>query len=340
MSVQFDTVVVVFGLICLVHSVVLSSLILTLPKNDFKNGRLGLTLLLFVFSLRIGKSVLHLYYGDLFPTYAIFVSHSINFAIGPLLYLYYHDLERKSVMNRWVHFMPMVMVLISAPFLPINIWPYLYAILIIQTLIYLIAVVKQVDHLWDFSNTLDRWKSLLFMAVAIISMSYFVVVLFDWNQYLLPILTYSVLLYLMTLYLLKSSDIHELVEIREKYRSSKLSGTQKTAILNQLTALMDNNHLYKDSDLSLKKLSGRLGIQESYISQAINMDLATNFNGFINDYRVNSLCQALEQDRGQLMTIEQHAFAMGFNSLSTCYQVFKSKIGMTPKQFRDQKITK
>ena len=157
---------------------------------------------------------------------------------------------------------------------------------------------------------------------------------FDINQYILPIVTYAILLYIMTLYLLKGKDIKKMISIQEKYRTSSLGTSQQQAIMTQLSQLMQEEKLYTDSALTLKLVAAKMGIQPTYISQTISSKLQVNFNEWVNTMRVKEVCVSIQKDQNQLMTIEQHAYAAGFNSMSTFYSVFKKIKGMTPKEFR------
>lgn len=329
-----DLIIIVFGLICFTHSAVLSLVILSLSNEKHDSSKNWLSVLLLVLSIRIGKSISHLYLGDVFPDFAIYLSYGINFLGGPILYAYFCALKKENLKNVKWHFIPGTFLIILSPFLPISWWFVVYIMLIVQTLAYLYFSFRKIDSFFSFDNVLSGWQTVLFLSVSGVSLSYFLVVLFDWNQYLLPIITYAILVYIMTLYLIKGNDIKKLISLQEKYRYSKLSQSQRTAIMNKLNQLLNEQKLYKEADLNLKKISNLIGIQESYISQTISTELNINFNELINNKRIEDLCRDLKRDKNGLMNIEQHAYSNGFSSMSAFYSIFKKSKGVTPTQFR------
>ena len=327
-------IILVFGLICFVHSFVLALVILSLSEEKHDKSKNWLSAILLVLSTRIGKSVGHLYFGNVFPIPAIFFSHGLNFLIGPFLYIYFLRLKREKVKGLWFHFLPGGLLMAFSTMIPVDWWQEIYGLLIVQTLTYLFLSYRKIDQFLSFKNLLLGWKNMLFLTVGGVSVSFFAVILFDLNQYILPIFTYAILVYIMTLYLLKGKDIKKLISIQEKYKSSSLSHTQRSAILAQLDQLLNEEKLYRDPNLSLKLIASKIGIPESYISQTISSELSKNFNEWVNEKRVNEVCELLSNDDKHLMTIEQQAYASGFNSMSTCYTVFKKVKGITPKQYQ------
>ena len=122
--------------------------------------------------------------------------------------------------------------------------------------------------------------------------------------------------------------------MKEKYGSAMLSQSQRKVIMSEVEQLFSSKKLHKHPDLSLRLLASEMGIPESYVSQAINMQLGRNFNEYVNERRIEEVCQSLKTDVQNSMTMEQHAFAAGFNSMSSFYGVFRKFMGMTPSQYR------
>jgi len=99
----------------------------------------------------------------------------------------------------------------------------------------------------------------------------------------------------------------------------------------RLEALMAENHWYLDPEFSLTDLAQVAAMNENYVSRAINIGLARNFNDFINGYRVETAKSLLlENDK----SISELAFKSGFASKSSFNRSFKKVVGLSPSEFR------
>ena len=111
-----------------------------------------------------------------------------------------------------------------------------------------------------------------------------------------------------------------------------ISDAEKNRIQLELTRLMENEKIFCDEDLSLKRLADMLSLQPHQLSSYLNRELSINFNEFINTYRVNEAVNMMKEDSTRsLLSI---AFAVGFNSKSVFYNAFSKQIGMSPAKYR------
>jgi len=100
----------------------------------------------------------------------------------------------------------------------------------------------------------------------------------------------------------------------------------------QITELLEQDRLYCDEDLSLKRLADMLAINPKQLSVYLNHHLNLNFNTFINGYRVEEAIRMMREDEDRsLLSI---AFAVGFNSKSVFYKEFTKQTGMSPAKYR------
>ncbi|MEM9585509.1 MAG: AraC family transcriptional regulator [Pseudomonadota bacterium] len=116
-----------------------------------------------------------------------------------------------------------------------------------------------------------------------------------------------------------------------KYERSGLNDARMTRIADRLQDAMKGEALFRDPDLSLRKLSTKLGITEAHISQTLNEHLGQNFFDFVNAYRVEAAKTALGQGNTPIVEI---AFQVGFNARSTFNAAFKKQTGQSPSAFR------
>jgi AraC-like DNA-binding protein len=103
--------------------------------------------------------------------------------------------------------------------------------------------------------------------------------------------------------------------------------------LQRLKNAFAHDQLHTRSGLTLDELAGCLQLPPRYISYLINTHFNTNFNGFVNGYRVEEVIRKLADSGEQHKTILGLAFEAGFSSKSTFNQVFKQYTGKAPSQF-------
>ncbi|MDR2085596.1 MAG: AraC family transcriptional regulator [Dysgonamonadaceae bacterium] len=105
------------------------------------------------------------------------------------------------------------------------------------------------------------------------------------------------------------------------------------AIMNEIEKLIAGD-LYKDSNLSLDMLAKKMNQNPTYISKAISHCMGKNFKTYINEYRVKEAIRLLSEKDVSNRSIDDIAFASGFNDRKTFHRVFKKTTGLTPSEFR------
>ncbi len=91
---------------------------------------------------------------------------------------------------------------------------------------------------------------------------------------------------------------------------------------------------WREPDLTLPRLSRRLGTNSGRLSRAINLGLGVNFSAFINDLRAEGVAEAL-RSRAEADLLDL-AFEMGFASKASFNRAFRARYGMAPSQYRRQ----
>jgi AraC-like DNA-binding protein len=108
-----------------------------------------------------------------------------------------------------------------------------------------------------------------------------------------------------------------------------------TALLAQLTRLMEQERCYRQDGFSIATLAGRMAIPEYRLRRLINQQLGhRNFTAFVNGYRLAEAEAALAdpaQDEVPILTI---ALDAGFQSIGPFNRAFKTRTGLTPSEFR------
>jgi len=123
----------------------------------------------------------------------------------------------------------------------------------------------------------------------------------------------------------------------EKYQRSALSEPIIAEQWHRLEALMQDKKPFLLDDLTLPQLANRLQLKPHDLSQAINAQSGQSFYELINRYRIEAAQELLQDSANDRRKMLDIAMASGYKSQSTFYSQFKKRVGMTPKQFRDQR---
>ena len=104
-------------------------------------------------------------------------------------------------------------------------------------------------------------------------------------------------------------------------------------IYRRLCELMQNEKIYKDTELNRDILSKRIGTNAVYITNAVRKyaDGAT-VNEFINGYRLRHAASLLTNNPD--LNINEVEYRSGFNSRATFNRCFRAFFGMSPSEYK------
>lgn len=120
-----------------------------------------------------------------------------------------------------------------------------------------------------------------------------------------------------------STDIVETIPALDKYKP-------------RLLALMEEEKLFLQTDLTLKETALKLKTNASILSKVINTGFSKNFNDFVNSFRVEAVKTKMKSPDAQHLTLTAIAYECGFNSKATFNRSFKKFTGMSPREFMQQ----
>jgi AraC-like DNA-binding protein len=156
--------------------------------------------------------------------------------------------------------------------------------------------------------------------------------------YVLLVLAFAVAVVVFRfLYNNKSAKVTPAVKEEPKYKTSALLSETVDEVLPRLTQMMEEEKVYLDADLTLKKLAKRLNVHYNHLSQIINERMGKSFNDFINSYRIGEAKVKLADPAEGKKTILEIAYDTGFYSKSVFNTAFKKFTGKTPSEFRKEK---
>ncbi|MCX6215825.1 AraC family transcriptional regulator [Spirosoma sp.] len=101
--------------------------------------------------------------------------------------------------------------------------------------------------------------------------------------------------------------------------------------------LFEQGTIYVQPKLTLEQVAQQLDLPVRYVSYLINMQCATNFNQYVNQYRVAEVIRKMHDPKEQHKTLLALALEAGFSSKSTFNQVFKQHTRQSPSQYLSTK---
>lgn len=125
---------------------------------------------------------------------------------------------------------------------------------------------------------------------------------------------------------------------QQKEAAYTLNPDQEANYFNSLLHLMEQENLYRKSDLKLNDVAARLNTNVKYVSQLIKLRTGHSFTGFVNTYRINEFKHRILDEQARHLTIIAIAEECGFNSKATFNRVFKEMEGTSPKAYREQRL--
>ena len=100
----------------------------------------------------------------------------------------------------------------------------------------------------------------------------------------------------------------------------------------ELEYIMITEQLYLNPELTRDSLVKRTRINKNRIAQIIQTFAGTNFNGYVNNMRLEHSILLLRDYKNH--TVQAVATDSGFNNVRTFYRLFREKYGMTPIEYR------
>jgi len=104
--------------------------------------------------------------------------------------------------------------------------------------------------------------------------------------------------------------------------------------MQRLDKLMIEDRLFENPDLTRTIVAKKLDISEGYLSELLKTNLKTNFNDYVNRFRVDRVINMFNDPKFDLFSIEAVGFDAGFKSKSVFYAAFKKVEQKTPGEYR------
>lgn len=172
------------------------------------------------------------------------------------------------------------------------------------------------------------------MATALVGLCFLAPAL-GWRDFAMAYALLVSIGFLLVMYLLlRFPDLARKAEeaVATAYAVSTLGKVDIERALATLRRLFEQEHAYRDPDLSLSRLAEQVDLSSHQLSELINTQLDTSFPRLVRQYRVEAAQRMLiEEPRASVLSI---GLSVGFNSQSSFYTAFKDVAGTVPGRYR------
>lgn len=124
------------------------------------------------------------------------------------------------------------------------------------------------------------------------------------------------------------------LEAPSRYERSGLDDLQAQRLKGSLLAVMERERPWRDSELTLADLAGRLDTTPHKLSEVLNSEIGQTFYDFVNGYRVREVQRRIKAGDARALKMLALAMDAGFASKSTFNQAFKKHVNQTPSAYR------
>ncbi|ARV12402.1 AraC family transcriptional regulator [Gilvibacter sp. SZ-19] len=109
---------------------------------------------------------------------------------------------------------------------------------------------------------------------------------------------------------------------------------QLRPLAEKITAAMVEQQLYRDPELSVKKLADLLETKSYLITKSLSAVLNTKFNDLVNGYRIEAVKTLLADPKNEQYTLLSLAYEAGFNSKASFNRAVKKITGKSPSALK------
>jgi AraC-like DNA-binding protein len=321
------------------------AIILWNSKAGLYTSNRVLSVLMLIFSIRIGKSVVLEFSQNLNLIY-VYAGLSLIMFLGPLFFLYTKLLiRRENVINRLdlLHFIPGIIFLSAT--IPFNIigfrnlpeWFAVLLFLVFYSHFFLYILLVKIKLLntgkFNIPPLVMQWLNMLIYGLLAIWLVYVLNLFEQGIPYIIGPILYSITVYVITYVAVTRKYIQQISAI--KYQTTGLPDEEIDSLFTSIEKIMQHEKLYLNPDITLAVLSKQLKVTPQKISLVVNSRSGNNFNEYVNKFRINHAIDILKNPGSEEMTIASIAYDSGFNSISSFNTTFKKVTGKTPSAFRE-----
>ena len=119
-----------------------------------------------------------------------------------------------------------------------------------------------------------------------------------------------------------------------KYKNSALNSNAIDGYKKRIIDAMELDKVFTNENLSLQTFSETVNIPKHFISEILNVHLNTNFQDFVNEYRVEEFIKLYSDPQNDQYSILGLATSVGFKNKATFNANFKKIKGVSPTEYK------
>ena len=113
----------------------------------------------------------------------------------------------------------------------------------------------------------------------------------------------------------------------------------EAAVFASLQRALERERVHMQEGLTIGSLAAHLGTGEHVLRNVINRGLGyRNFNDFLHAWRIREACEELARPEQARLPVLSIAMKVGYGSIGSFNRAFKSRVGMTPTDYRRKTI--
>ena len=221
---------------------------------------------------------------------------------------------------------------------------FLFPISLVAYTVFALTVLKRKNHeplFWTLD--IKKWLTNFAAGMLFIAVMEFCFSVMEYNTslsffpsfpfYLVHTFTLSAFVFWISINGYKQYYPIEIFTSKPNQRDIIVDKMEISILLKELQLLMIQDKVFLNPDLNLELLSNYLGISEKKCSYLLNNGMNTNFNQYVNSFRIEAFKERIKEGQSKTYTLTSIAYECGFNSKSTFNRVFKLNCGVTPSEF-------
>ena len=144
----------------------------------------------------------------------------------------------------------------------------------------------------------------------------------------------SILFYYLTFIFVTNNNFMDLPFQSSKYKNSALNSADVEGYKQRIIDAMEIDKVFTNQNLSLQTFSESVNIPKHYIYEILNVHLNTNFQDFVNEYRVDEFLKLYTNPDNDHFSILGLASSAGFKNKATFNANFKKIKGVSPTEYK------
>lgn len=128
-------------------------------------------------------------------------------------------------------------------------------------------------------------------------------------------------------------SLHQLSTRLDSSQRSDEPGAEQR-LLQKIIYCMEEEKMFLNPRLNIERLAEHIQVSYRDVSALINHHFHTNFNEYINSYRINEAKRLLSDAQCRGLSIQEIYTRAGFNSKSAFHRFFNRLVGVSPREFR------